>query len=28
LEDARLWAKSGFVSIAALLGFHRQVVAP
>jgi hypothetical protein len=28
MEDARLWARAGFVSIAALLGFRRRVVAP
>jgi hypothetical protein len=28
LEDARLWARVGFVSVAALLGFCRRVVAP
>jgi hypothetical protein len=28
MEDTRLWARAGFVSIAALLGFCRQVVAP
>jgi hypothetical protein len=28
LEDARLWARAGFVSIAALLSFRRRVVAP
>jgi hypothetical protein len=28
MEDARLWARAGFVSIAALLGFGRRVVAP
>jgi hypothetical protein len=27
LEDARLWARAGFMSIATLLGFHRRVVA-
>jgi hypothetical protein len=26
--DARLWARAGFVSIAALLGFRRRFVAP
>jgi hypothetical protein len=28
MEDARMWARAGFVSIAALLGFRRRVVAP
>jgi hypothetical protein len=28
LEDARLLARAGFVSIAALLGFRRRVVSP
>jgi hypothetical protein len=28
MEDARLWARAGFVSIAALLGFRRRVVTP
>jgi hypothetical protein len=28
LEDARLWTIAAFVSIAALLGFRRRVVAP
>jgi hypothetical protein len=28
MEDARLWARAGFVSIATLLGFRHRVVAP
>jgi hypothetical protein len=28
LEDASLWVRAGFVSLIALLGFRRQVVAP